>query len=196
MEGSFDPHFRADSLARLGRLEEALADCAFIPEDHWMPGVLGLPRGNKAEFIAEIKRRAVAARRRVRRQRIMRRTAGGSPLIALAKPPFLVTDPGPSAIGPIMKPASSALVTYLTALRAQNDATLLMADCFTFTLQSGLILTYTNIDVPVTLGGTIFAANSVLVDGLKYRASSASTSTSSRSRSRPRRAPASAARRF
>lgn len=70
-----------------------------------------------------------------------------------------------------MKPASPALVTYLAALRGQNDATLLMADCFTFTLQSGLILTYTNIDVPVTLGGTIFAANSVLVDGLKYRAS-------------------------
>jgi len=59
---SFDPHFRADSLARLGRLEEALADCAFISDDHWMPGVLGLPRGNKAEFIAEIKRRAAAAR--------------------------------------------------------------------------------------------------------------------------------------
>jgi uncharacterized phage protein (TIGR02218 family) len=70
-----------------------------------------------------------------------------------------------------MKPASPALVTYLAALREQNDATLLMADCFTFTLQSGLVLTYTNIDVPVTLGGTIFAANSVLVDGLKYRAS-------------------------
>ena len=59
---SFDPHFRADSLARLGRLEEALAGCAFIRDDHWMPGVLGLPRGNKAEFIAEIKRRALAAR--------------------------------------------------------------------------------------------------------------------------------------
>ena len=52
--------------------------------------------------------------------------------------------------GPPMKPASSALVTYLAALRGQNDATLLMADCFTFTLQSGLILTYTNIDVPVS----------------------------------------------
>jgi tetratricopeptide (TPR) repeat protein len=59
---SFDPHFRADSLARLGRLDEALADCAHIRDDHWMPGVLGLPRGNKAEFIAEIKRRALAAR--------------------------------------------------------------------------------------------------------------------------------------
>ena len=75
------------------------------------------------------------------------------------------------SIGTTMKPASSALVTYLAALRSQNDATLLMADCFTFTLQSGLILTYTNIDVPVTLDGTIFAANSVLVNGLKYRTS-------------------------
>jgi tetratricopeptide (TPR) repeat protein len=61
---SFDPHFRADSLARLGRLEEALADCAFISDNHWMPGVLGLPRGNKDEFIAEIKRRAAEAQQR------------------------------------------------------------------------------------------------------------------------------------
>lgn len=58
---SFDPHFRADSLARLGRLDEALADCALIEEDHWMPGVLGLPAGNKQEFIEEIKRRAALA---------------------------------------------------------------------------------------------------------------------------------------
>lgn len=61
-EHSFDPHFRADSLARLGRLDEALADCALIEEDHWMPGVLGLPAGNKQEFIEEIKRRAALAR--------------------------------------------------------------------------------------------------------------------------------------
>jgi uncharacterized phage protein (TIGR02218 family) len=70
-----------------------------------------------------------------------------------------------------MKPASPALVTYLAALRGQNDAALLMADCFTFTLQSGLVLTYTNVDVAVTLGGAVFAANSVLVDGLRYRSS-------------------------
>lgn len=65
-EHSFDPHVRADSYARLGRLDEALADCKFIPEDHWMPaGVLGLPGGNKQEFIEEIKRRAVLARSKV-----------------------------------------------------------------------------------------------------------------------------------
>lgn len=59
---SLDPHFRADCYARMGRLEEALADCAFIPDDHRMPAVFGLPGGDKQQFIAEIKRRAQAAR--------------------------------------------------------------------------------------------------------------------------------------
>jgi uncharacterized phage protein (TIGR02218 family) len=70
-----------------------------------------------------------------------------------------------------MKPASPTLIAFLANLRQQNDAALLMADCFTFTLQSGLVLTYTNIDVPVTIDSTIFVANSVLVDGLRYRSS-------------------------
>ena len=59
---SFDPHMRADSYARLGRLEEALADCTHISDDHWMPAIRGLPGGNKQEFIEEIKRRAALAR--------------------------------------------------------------------------------------------------------------------------------------
>lgn len=61
---SLDPHYRADCFAKLGRLDEALADCAFIPDDHRMPAVFGLPGGNKDEFIAEIKRRALAANRK------------------------------------------------------------------------------------------------------------------------------------
>lgn len=46
-----------------------------------------------------------------------------------------------------------------------------MADCYTFTLRTGVILTYTNADadVPVTLNGLVYAANSVLVDGLKFK---------------------------
>ncbi len=68
-----------------------------------------------------------------------------------------------------MKMASAALVSYLNGLRSQNDAPLVMADCFTFTLLSGLILTYTNADVPVQLNGFTFLANSVLVDGLQYK---------------------------
>jgi uncharacterized phage protein (TIGR02218 family) len=46
-----------------------------------------------------------------------------------------------------------------------------MADCFTFTLLSGLILTYTNADVPIALNGTTYLANSILVDGLHYKCS-------------------------
>ena len=61
---SFGPHFRADSLARIGRLDDALADCKFISDDHWMPEHSALPGGNKREFIEEIKRRATVARRR------------------------------------------------------------------------------------------------------------------------------------
>lgn len=60
-KGSLDPHFRADCYARLGQLKEALADCAFIEEDHWTPGLKGLPAGNKREFIDEIRRRAARA---------------------------------------------------------------------------------------------------------------------------------------
>jgi tetratricopeptide (TPR) repeat protein len=63
-ETSHDPLFRADSLAQLGHLEDALSDCAFIPEDHWMPEHSGLPGGGKAEFVEEIRRRALAARKR------------------------------------------------------------------------------------------------------------------------------------
>jgi tetratricopeptide (TPR) repeat protein len=61
---SHDPLFRADSLAQLGHLEDALSDCAFIPEDHWMPEHSGLPGGGKTELIEEIRKRALAARER------------------------------------------------------------------------------------------------------------------------------------
>jgi tetratricopeptide (TPR) repeat protein len=58
---SFGPHMRADTLARLGRMGEALADANLIDDDHWMPAHDGLPGGNKQQFIAEIKRRVAVA---------------------------------------------------------------------------------------------------------------------------------------
>lgn len=67
-----------------------------------------------------------------------------------------------------MRAAPTALVAYLAAQRTAKDAPLLMADCFTFTLRTGMVLTYTNADVPITMGGVTFAANSVLVDGLAF----------------------------
>jgi uncharacterized phage protein (TIGR02218 family) len=70
-----------------------------------------------------------------------------------------------------MKPASAALITYLNNARAKPDVPLIMADAFAFTLRSGLVLCYTNADVTFSYGGNTYLANSVLVDGLKYKAS-------------------------
>jgi uncharacterized phage protein (TIGR02218 family) len=70
-----------------------------------------------------------------------------------------------------MKPASSALISYLNAARAAPDVQLLFADTFAFTLRSGLILTYTNVDVTFTYSGVSYLAHSILIDGLKYKAS-------------------------
>lgn len=68
-----------------------------------------------------------------------------------------------------MRAATTAVINYLNALRANPDATAIVADCFTFTLRTGLILTYTNADAPVTLNGYVYAANSVLVEGLEFK---------------------------
>jgi len=69
-----------------------------------------------------------------------------------------------------MKPAPTALISYLNAARASPDAQLLMADAFLFSLQGGATLAYTNIDVTFTYAGVTYLANSILVDGLKYKA--------------------------
>lgn len=61
--GSFGPLYRADCHARLGNEEAALADCARLPEKHWTPGLDGTPKGDKQQVIAEIQRRAAAAKR-------------------------------------------------------------------------------------------------------------------------------------
>lgn len=68
-----------------------------------------------------------------------------------------------------MRAASSDLIDMLNAARAAPDAQVLMADCYTFTLRTGLILTYTNADLPIALNGYIYLANSVLIDGLKFK---------------------------
>src|SRR5580704_12332421 len=69
-----------------------------------------------------------------------------------------------------MKPTSSALISYLNTARANADVPLLMADAFTFTLRSGLVLCYTNVDVTFSYNGNTYLGNSILVDGLKYKA--------------------------
>ncbi len=68
-----------------------------------------------------------------------------------------------------MRAYTGTLAAYLNTLRASPDVRALVADCFTITLRAGAILTYTNADLPVTLNGYIYAANSLLVDGLKFK---------------------------
>lgn len=60
---AFGPLCRADCHARLGNEAAALADAALLPDDHWTPGIDGCPAGNKQQVIAELKRRAAAARK-------------------------------------------------------------------------------------------------------------------------------------
>lgn len=69
-----------------------------------------------------------------------------------------------------MKPTSSALLTYLNNARGNPDVPLIFADIFSFTLMSGLILCYTNVDVTFAYSGSAYLANSVRVDGLKHTA--------------------------
>lgn len=68
-----------------------------------------------------------------------------------------------------MKATTAAVVDYLNALRVNPDAQAIVADCYTFTLRTGLILTYTNADTSIRLNGYSYLANSILVDGLKFK---------------------------
>jgi len=63
-EGGFGPLFRADCYAQLGDEAAAISDCETMPDDHWTPGMFGLPAGNKREVATELRRRAALARAR------------------------------------------------------------------------------------------------------------------------------------
>jgi len=65
-----------------------------------------------------------------------------------------------------MKSASSALIAYL----ADNDQHL-YADLFSFTLADGTVLSVTDKDVSLTVGGTLYRADQVRFDGMRYKVS-------------------------
>lgn len=67
-----------------------------------------------------------------------------------------------------MRSASVALLEHLHALRS-GDAKALIANLYTFTLRTGLVLTYTDADVPIAWNGHSYIADSVLVEGLKHK---------------------------
>lgn len=79
-----------------------------------------------------------------------------------------------------MKTISSALLTYLNGIiESTADAPMFMADLFTITLANGSIagvangtvLAYTTGDLPVAWNSHAYLANSLLIDGLKYKSS-------------------------
>ena len=70
-----------------------------------------------------------------------------------------------------MKTTGAAVTAAIGAARGAADAALVFADCFTFTLASGAVLTWTNVDLAVAFNGAVFSATGPLVQGLKYKAS-------------------------
>jgi hypothetical protein len=54
--------YQADTYARAGDEEKALACCARLPDNFWTPVMNDTPPGGKAEIAAELSRRAAAAR--------------------------------------------------------------------------------------------------------------------------------------
>ena len=70
-----------------------------------------------------------------------------------------------------MKTASPALIAFLNAARANPDSPIAFAECFAFTLATGTVLAYANVDRPVVYNGLTYAADGPLVQGLKYRCS-------------------------
>ena len=70
-----------------------------------------------------------------------------------------------------MKSTTTAVLNAINAARAALDAPISFAECFTFTLSTGTVLTWTNVDLPVTYSGATFSATGPLVQGLKYKAS-------------------------
>jgi uncharacterized phage protein (TIGR02218 family) len=68
-----------------------------------------------------------------------------------------------------MKTATTALISFLNTARTAPDSPIAFADCFTFTLSTGVVLAYTNVDQPVVYNSFTFAANGPLVQGLKYK---------------------------
>jgi hypothetical protein len=70
-----------------------------------------------------------------------------------------------------VRAATTQVINYLNAARAAPDAQTIMVDAYTFTLRTGLILTYTDADTPIVLNGYTYLANSILISGLKFKCS-------------------------
>ena len=70
-----------------------------------------------------------------------------------------------------MKTATPAVTAFINAVRTNPDSPVAFAECFTFTLLSGAVYAWTNVDIGVAYNGLNYLANGPLVQGLKYKAS-------------------------
>ncbi len=70
-----------------------------------------------------------------------------------------------------MRQASQAVIDFINSIRAASDVEQIVVDCFTFTFADGSAIYFTNADIDVNVGGTIFLGNSIRVDGLKFKTS-------------------------
>ena len=70
-----------------------------------------------------------------------------------------------------MKILPPRLAAYLLSVRQSADADVNIADCFRLTLMIGEEIRITSADVDITIDGETFYANSIMVKGLRTRAS-------------------------
>ena len=68
-----------------------------------------------------------------------------------------------------MKNTTSQLTSYLSSFRSKRDTPLFIAELFKITLISGTVLTYCNVDVPITWNSYTYLSNSILISGLMYK---------------------------
>ena len=69
-----------------------------------------------------------------------------------------------------MKTTTAPVIAAINAARLAIDAPLAYAECYTFTLATGVVLAWTNFDSTIVYNGTTFSATGPLVQGLKYKA--------------------------
>jgi uncharacterized phage protein (TIGR02218 family) len=67
-----------------------------------------------------------------------------------------------------MRSASTSLITHLNAIR-QSGGMLIMPDGYAITFRDGTSFYATNADLPVSDGTNTYLANSILIDGLRYK---------------------------
>ena len=70
-----------------------------------------------------------------------------------------------------MKTTSASVLAAINTARKALDAPIAFAECFKFTLASGAMLAWTNVDVALVFNGVTYSATGPLVQGLKYKAS-------------------------